>query len=214
MKVENKTKEYYSKSRERHYNHPVVKAFAKPKYEWIKNKLDIRSKKVLEVGGGNGYFSSHFMNDCELSVVDISENQLAFNPAKNKIVGDAYALDFSDNSFDIVFASNLLHHLENPTLAIKEMKRVAKDYVVISEPNVLNPIILLGSLIFKHERGAIYSTRKFLTKLISENDLRIIEHTYLGGLVMPNGTPTFLLPLSFPSSRSFLSFFQIFITKK
>ncbi|WP_165919512.1 class I SAM-dependent methyltransferase [Promicromonospora sp. AC04] len=39
---------------------------------------------------------------------------------------NAYELPFEDNSFDVVFAHQLLQHLSDPVAALREMKRVAK----------------------------------------------------------------------------------------
>jgi len=36
------------------------------------------------------------------------------------------AIDLPDNSFDVVYASNLLHHLPNPIAALDEMHRILK----------------------------------------------------------------------------------------
>jgi len=41
-------------------------------------------------------------------------------------IGSAYSLPFSDNTFDVAHASQLLAHLHDPVLAIKEMMRVVK----------------------------------------------------------------------------------------
>jgi len=41
------------------------------------------------------------------------------------LVGDAYALDFADGSFDVVYAHQILHHLARPVHALREMRRVA-----------------------------------------------------------------------------------------
>lgn len=214
MKVEQSTREYYSQSKERLYSHPVIQAFSLPKYQWIKQQLDLENKTVLDVGSGNGYFAQHFDKDCQLTALDLSANQLQYNPARNKKIGSAYELPYEDNSFDIVFTSNLLHHLEEPENAVKEMQRVSKKYVVISEPNRNNPMIFLGALCIPHERRAAYSSKKFLSRIITNSQLNILAHTYLGGFVMPNGTPEAMLPLAMARSTSPLSFFQIFICEK
>jgi ubiquinone/menaquinone biosynthesis C-methylase UbiE len=51
------------------------------------------------------------------------------------IDGDAQALDLPDNSFDLVCEFAALHHIPNPTLAVKEMLRVARKAVFISDSN-------------------------------------------------------------------------------
>jgi SAM-dependent methyltransferase len=53
------------------------------------------------------------------------------------------AMDFPDNSFDIVYASNLLHHLPEPEKAIREMHRVLKPggKACFWDPMKHNPVI-------------------------------------------------------------------------
>jgi len=41
-------------------------------------------------------------------------------------VGDVYALDFPDDSFDVVHAHQVLQHLTDPVAALREMRRVAR----------------------------------------------------------------------------------------
>lgn len=40
--------------------------------------------------------------------------------------GDVYALDFDDDSFDVVYAHQVLQHLGDPVAALREMRRVVK----------------------------------------------------------------------------------------
>jgi ubiquinone/menaquinone biosynthesis C-methylase UbiE len=42
------------------------------------------------------------------------------------VVGDVYALDFPDDTFDVVHAHQVLQHLVDPVAALTEMARVAK----------------------------------------------------------------------------------------
>lgn len=42
-------------------------------------------------------------------------------------VGDAYALDWPDGTFDVVHAHQLLQHLRDPVAALAEMRRVCRD---------------------------------------------------------------------------------------
>jgi ubiquinone/menaquinone biosynthesis C-methylase UbiE len=56
---------------------------------------------------------------------------------------NAMALDFPDNTFDLVYASNLLHHIPDPKVALKEMHRVLKPggKACFWDPLKHNPVI-------------------------------------------------------------------------
>jgi SAM-dependent methyltransferase len=211
--VEQPTAKYYNSVDERPYDHPMILAFARPKIEWIFRNISLSHPSILEVGAGNGYFSFHLMQRGQLTATDISDHQLQFNPAPTRELCSVYHLPYPDNTFDLVIGSNLLHHLDDPELAVKEMVRVSKNYVVVSEPNNVNPILFIGSLLIPAERKAALFSRTHVTKLLSR-DLDILKHTYQGGILLPNRTPGFLFKYSRPESCSRYSFFQIFICAK
>jgi SAM-dependent methyltransferase len=52
------------------------------------------------------------------------------------LVGDAYALPFDDNSFDIVHAHQTLQHLGDPVAALREMRRVVKPGGIVAARDV------------------------------------------------------------------------------
>jgi len=52
-----------------------------------------------------------------------------------EILCDVHYLPFKEESFTLVFASHIVEHLINPLEAIKNLKRVAKDPVIIKIPN-------------------------------------------------------------------------------
>jgi SAM-dependent methyltransferase len=47
-------------------------------------------------------------------------------------VGDVYALDHDDDSFDVVYAHQVLQHLGDPVAALREMRRVVKPDGVVA----------------------------------------------------------------------------------
>jgi ubiquinone/menaquinone biosynthesis C-methylase UbiE len=48
------------------------------------------------------------------------------------VVGDVYALDFPDDSFDVVHAHQVLQHLADPVAALVEMRRVTRPGGVVA----------------------------------------------------------------------------------
>jgi SAM-dependent methyltransferase len=51
------------------------------------------------------------------------------------VVADAEHLPFADRSIDIVYVHDGLHHLSDPMVGLAEMCRVARDYVLVTEPS-------------------------------------------------------------------------------
>lgn len=47
-------------------------------------------------------------------------------------VGDAYALEFADDTFDVVHAHQVLQHLTDPVAALREMRRVTRPGGVVA----------------------------------------------------------------------------------
>jgi SAM-dependent methyltransferase len=47
-------------------------------------------------------------------------------------VGDVYALDMADDTYDVVYAHQVLQHLGDPIAALKEMRRVTKPGGIVA----------------------------------------------------------------------------------
>lgn len=92
---------------------------------------------ILDIGCGNGLFSIRFAESGS-RVVGIDLSLAAIKKAKHEannkrlhdldfLVGSAENLPFKDSSFDIVFHSEVLEHVEEPKLLVWESARVLKD---------------------------------------------------------------------------------------
>lgn len=100
--------------------------------------------KVLDVGSGPGSITADFAKlvapgevtgvDREADVV-VHAKELAASRGLGNLTfqtGDIYNLDFEDNSFDVVHAHQILHHLTDPVTALREMRRVAKPGGIVA----------------------------------------------------------------------------------
>lgn len=173
--------------------HPIIAAYVIPRINLLRYYLNIsKQTRLLDVGCGNGFFTFYFEKICNTYGIDYSEGLIQLNPARKVSVMDANDLDFKDNSFDIVFANALLHHVENIDKVIQEMKRVSNKYVVIFDANRNNPLLFLFSLITREERKALKFSLTYLENKMKQNGLKIIK-SYSYGIMMPNKTPCFLL---------------------
>ena len=91
--------------------------------------------KVLDVGCGTGQFLASYQKaGCEIHGLDPSPSMLEL--AKNRLgesaalrLGDAAAMPYDADAFDLVASSLVIHELDEPTrkAVIGEMKRVVKQ---------------------------------------------------------------------------------------
>lgn len=124
-----------------------------PENRFILRQLgDLRGKSLLDLGCGAGENSVYFaMQGAQCVAADYSPGMVdvALKLAERNQVAiagrviNAMAIEFPDNTFDIVYASNLLHHIPDPKLAIREMHRVLKPggKACFWDPLKHNPVI-------------------------------------------------------------------------
>ena len=118
----------------------------------LKHMGEIAGKRLLDLGCGAGENSVYFAKKgarcvaCDYSpgMVEVALELAAANGVEIEgCTANAIALDFPDNTFDIVYASNLLHHLPDPQACIREMHRVLKPggKACFWDPLKHNPVI-------------------------------------------------------------------------
>ena len=207
--------EYWESERKRRSpEHPVVDAFVMPKINYIGDYVDLSGMSILDVGCGNGFFTHYFSQRAYTIGIDYSRYMLSINPCNQLIQGSALSLPFKANSFDLVFCSNLLHHIKDPEMVIREMKRVSKKYVVLSEPNRNNPLMALFSVLVREERGQLKFSLRYLKKLAVSSGLNIVDACSLGSVV-PNKTPLSLLEIFKKiDKKSAIGFYSIVLACK
>ncbi|MBV9866502.1 MAG: class I SAM-dependent methyltransferase [Abitibacteriaceae bacterium] len=116
---------------------------------------------VLDVGCGTGRAVKHFL-DQGLIVHGVEPVQALIDQAVHKHdipqscltcdTGDS--LPFEDNSFDAVCEFGVLHHVANPNLILREMMRVARKMVILSDSNRFGQ----GSKIGRWTKLLLYKT--------------------------------------------------------
>ena len=184
----------------RHPTHPVIEAFALPEVrreiaEIIQQHIgseNISGLSLLDAGCGNGYFTYYLDHVFNVTCLDFSKAILSVNPCPKKIQASAFEMPFRDNSFDVVFCANLLHHIENPLLVINEMARVSSRFIAIVEPNRYNPFMLLIALMSREDRLVIRYSPRYLRSLVTDTFRILWQDT--SGFILPNTTPVCMLP--------------------
>lgn len=180
-------------------NHPVVRALFEPRAQWLASLVENPSEsRVLDVGCGNGFLTVPLARYFGEAVgVDSSEAMLAIHPGEHTVCASADALPFEDNSFDLVVASHLLHHLDAPCRerAVNEMGRVARRAVVCYEPNRNNPLMALFGLVRREERMSLRFSRRYLRSLLAKLPAESL-HSFVEGTLVPNKAPQWWIPIS------------------
>jgi ubiquinone/menaquinone biosynthesis C-methylase UbiE len=114
----------------------------------IKNLVP-QNASVIEIAAGTGVISLYIADKAEnVACTDVSSRMLAVAQKKAKKQGVAnitfqtaniFDLDFEDNAFDVVIASQVLHLLDEPEKAAAELRRISKGSVIV-------PICLLKNI--------------------------------------------------------------------
>jgi len=96
---------------------------------------DRRSKTILDLGCGTGRFSEALAVRFDAEVVGLDPSNKMLEQARRKRrdarvryeLGRGEEIPLPDNSVDLIFMSMVFHHLNNPTLAAREFRRVLRD---------------------------------------------------------------------------------------
>jgi SAM-dependent methyltransferase len=99
---------------------------------------------LLDIGAGPGTITADLARRVapgRVTALEISEDALAITRAEIEKqglgtvqfkVGDVHALEFPDDSFDVVHAHQVLQHVADPVAALREMRRVTRPGGVIA----------------------------------------------------------------------------------
>jgi SAM-dependent methyltransferase len=91
--------------------------------------VDLRGKRVLDVGGGPGYFADAFRaaGASYLGIdPDVGELSARGEPAPGMVRASGTALPLRTGAVDVCYSSNVLEHVARPWLMAGEMVRVTR----------------------------------------------------------------------------------------
>ncbi|MFA6043094.1 MAG: class I SAM-dependent methyltransferase [Patescibacteria group bacterium] len=121
---------------------PIMRHFLRGFFKTLQGLLPNDLKSVLEVGCGEGFSTEHirhFLPDVDLQASDITPELVTATqarvPSATCSVESIFALNRPDASVDLVFALEVLEHLEQPEKALAELARVTKKWAIISVPH-------------------------------------------------------------------------------
>lgn len=90
---------------------------------------DLEGSRMLDVGGGPGYFRSAFEEvGATYFALDADVGELSGigDISSRTVLGSGLQLPFADDTFDICYSSNVLEHVSDPWRMANEMVRVTR----------------------------------------------------------------------------------------
>jgi SAM-dependent methyltransferase len=85
------------------------------------------SGKVLEVGGGTGWQARALQErGFDIASIDLASSNYSDDRVFPVVDYDGHSIPFSDNSFDVVFSSNVMEHIAHIEAFQAEIQRVLK----------------------------------------------------------------------------------------
>jgi len=122
---------------------PLQKLLINNFYNYLVSAIkDLEIKSVLDVGCGEGFTLNKLSEEGigeKLEGVDFLKKAIEIgkklHPKLTLKQGNIYKLEYKNNSFDLVMATEVLEHLEDPKRGLRELVRVSKRYLLLSVPN-------------------------------------------------------------------------------
>ncbi|MEM7818244.1 MAG: methyltransferase domain-containing protein [Candidatus Aenigmatarchaeota archaeon] len=134
--------------------------------------------KILDIGGATGkilqfYFDNDLYKNFEFYIVDISKEALKIAEKRGYktfcIDIENSGLPFLENEFSLVILQEVIEHLHNPEIVLREIFRVLKPkgFVVVTTPNVVS----------LHDRLRILLGYKPSCMLLDETHIKFFTHS-------------------------------------
>ncbi|MCC6865611.1 MAG: class I SAM-dependent methyltransferase [Ignavibacteria bacterium] len=152
------------------------------------NFSELKNIKVLDIGSGIGLVDKHIKHKIiNLTGVDIEEGVVEKakinNPEVNYLCYDGTKLPFGNESFDLCFAVNVVHHVppEMWDNFMLEMKRILKKggVAAVFEHNPINPLTRLAVKRCEFDRDAVLLSHTTLKRLFKKADLKVFDDEYI-----------------------------------
>ncbi len=165
----------------------------------IKILRPLEVDSILDVGCGEGFTLDKFKKEGigkKLSGIDYSDDALELGakiyPDLDLKKGDIYDIKAKENSFDLVMATEVLEHLDDPNKALKELIRVSRKYIMLSVPNepfFIGANFLRGKYLKSfgnHPEHINHWTFIGFEKFLKKNGLKIVEskHPFAWTLIL------------------------------
>lgn len=135
----------YKKGEEKHFTNLVTKGTVSEEADEILKEITWKSKKVLDVGCGTGFFAHNVaQKGGNVLGIDFSEQAIEIAKKKYKKPNLKYKqMDVKDISgkYDIIVSIGTLEHMDNPLKILRLFKKHlnSKGKIIVTSPNWTNP---------------------------------------------------------------------------
>jgi len=103
----------------------------------INRLVKCQNKKILDLGCGLGYLGSHYIKNNDVYFADVAQSDLEkikAKPDRKFAINLDHSLPFKEEFFDYIFCVDVLEHINNDELVLKNIYKVLKTngkFVVI-----------------------------------------------------------------------------------
>ena len=170
----------------------IIGGAAKKGYDRIciklNSKIPLEGNSILDIGTGTGEWLNSISKYTDIKAVGSDFSEKMINQARIKypnntyIVSDAESLSkFTDNSFDIVTSSFVLHGMKSSEreIVLLQMKRISKKYVMIHDFHDYTPFVV-RILEFLERSDYVNFKKNFqkeMKEMFEETDIVICKRT-------------------------------------
>lgn len=157
---------------------------------YYKIPQNLEGKTILDVGCAEGFFSFEFAKrGGKVTAIDTNSTLIDLHKASNSLMKtdvkflqkDLFELNSEYGEFDLVFCSNLLMHLSDPISALKKLRDLTKNQLILCTAISNNPKYDNEDIAFfqggkgKTKDGKTYATYFIPTMKCLEKMLYFVE---------------------------------------
>lgn len=114
-----------------------------------------QGRKWLELGCGRGTTDPALVplrsaaNESVYVGVGIDHQSLVDSNEENKVLGDASTMPFPDSSFDLISSNMVFEHLPNPSVVLKEARRLLTldGILIVHTPSSSHYLLIVGRIL-------------------------------------------------------------------
>ena len=136
---------------------------------------------VLEIGCGCGVYAD-ILKEKLYSAIDIHEENINYldkmYPDALYHVGNFMEYDFKIDTFELVFAHNVMEHMNDPSMFLEKMIRLSTKYIYIGVYTGIHNDIKEHKIIFKDGYYENNISTYQVERILDHNKLKYTLHSY------------------------------------